>query len=60
MTTEQLREALESCQSWIDRWTQHVGNCKGGERCTCGRAAVLYDASAALNEQKPPSIGRLK
>ena len=48
---ERLRAALETCASWIDRWTPHAGNCKGGDKCTCGRTAVLFDASAALNEQ---------
>lgn len=51
---DRLRGALGSCASWIERWTQHVGACKGGDRCTCGRTAVLYEAAAALNvpEQK--------
>lgn len=45
-------EALRSCEAWIDRWTTHVGNCKGEDhRCTCGRAAVLSEARTALNEQ---------
>lgn len=51
---ERLRAALESCESWVDRWTTHAGNCEGGDRCTCGRAAVLYEAGVALrglNEQ---------
>jgi hypothetical protein len=44
---ERLRAALESCASWIDRWTSHVGNCAGGVKCTCGRTAILFDARAA-------------
>lgn len=46
---DRLRAALSSCESWIDRWTKHVGNCQGGEKCTCGRSAVLYEASTILN-----------
>jgi uncharacterized Fe-S radical SAM superfamily protein PflX len=50
---ERLRAALESCESWIDRWTNHVGTCKGGDKCTCGRTAILFEAKAALAfEQK--------
>jgi len=52
---ERLRAALESCQSWIVRWTKHVAACEGGERCACGRSSVLYEAAAALagDEQSP-------
>lgn len=45
------REALESCASWIDRWTSHVGRCEGGDKCTCGRTAVLAEARDALDQQ---------
>ena len=48
---ERLRAALETCASWIDRWTTHVGNCEGGDKCTCGRTAVLFEARAAAIEQ---------
>lgn len=48
--TKDLRAALGSCASWIDRWTSHVGTCKGGDKCTCGRTAVLFEARAI--EQK--------
>lgn len=48
---ERLLAALGSCQSWIERWTKHVGNCNGGAECTCGRSAVLFDASDALDQQ---------
>jgi hypothetical protein len=44
--------ALASCESWIDRWSQHVGSCEGADKCTCGRTAILYEARAAI-EQKP-------
>ena len=49
---ERLRAALSSCQSWVDRWTEHVGNCEGGDKCTCGRSAILFDANEALNQQQ--------
>ena len=48
-----LREALEGAESWLDRWATHVGNCAGGEFCTCGLTFVRYETSAALRgEQK--------
>jgi len=48
-----LWEALASSKSWIDRWTKHVGNCSGSdETCTCGRAAILFEARAALAEKE--------
>ena len=47
-----LREALASSESWISRWAKHVGNCSGSdETCTCGRAAILFEARAALAEK---------
>lgn len=49
---ERLRAALSSSESWIDRWTSHVGTCEGGNKCTCGRSAVLFDAGDALNQQE--------
>lgn len=45
-----LRAALVTCESWIDRWTQHVGRCEGDDRCTCGRTAILYEARAVLGD----------
>ncbi|MBK5958053.1 hypothetical protein CCR97_07960 [Rhodoplanes elegans] len=38
-------EALEACEGWIARWSAHVGFCRGGNTCTCGRTAVLHTAS---------------
>lgn len=47
-----LWEALASSESWISRWAKHVGNCSGSdETCTCGRAAILFEARAALAEK---------
>lgn len=58
---DRMREVLKSCQSWIDRWTKHVGSCEGGNKCTCGRTAILYEASAALRSAEaaaPPLTGK--
>lgn len=52
---ERLRAALRSCEAWIDRWTKHVGQCEGGNKCTCGRTAVLYEAGAALTDEQNAS-----
>lgn len=49
---ERLKEALASCESWIDRWTGHIGVCEGGDKCTCGRSAILYEARAALEPSR--------
>jgi hypothetical protein len=46
---ERLRAALGSCGSWIERWTNHIGACRGGDKCTCGRSAILYEARGALD-----------
>ena len=43
-----LREALEGAESWLDRWATHVGNCAGGEFCTCGLTFVRYETSDTL------------
>lgn len=48
---DRLRAALESCESWIDRWTRHVGPCEDADKCTCGRTAILHEARAALVPQ---------
>ena len=45
---DRLREAAEIAESWIDRWTKHVGNCRGDSTCECGRANALYELAAAL------------
>lgn len=47
----QLREALESSESWIDRWSIHVGRCEGDKKCTCGRVAILTEVRAVLAEE---------
>jgi hypothetical protein len=46
---EKLEAALGGAYSWIDRWAKHVPNCRAPMRpCTCGRDAVMYEASNAL------------
>lgn len=40
-------EALETAESWIDRHAPHVGNCRGGNACSCGRTLVLAEINAA-------------
>lgn len=45
----ELEAALKGAEAWIDRWTEHVGNCSGNNKtCTCGRAANLFEIHAAL------------
>ena len=51
---ERLRAALESVDTWLDRWAVHVGCCEGGHRCTCGLTAIRYEVSAALAAQPAP------
>lgn len=48
LRAEEMREALETAESWIERWAAHVGNCRGGDVCTCGRTAVLAEVRKAL------------
>lgn len=55
MTTS-MREALEAAKSWIERWTSHVGNCRGGNECTCGRTAILAECAAALSSPEPDRL----
>lgn len=42
------REALGHADSWLGRWAQHVGNCKGEFLCTCGLTRIRFDVSQAL------------
>lgn len=57
---ERLRAALAACESWLDRWTEHVGNCEGGNECTCGRTAILHEARAAIAKAEDMPIEDLK
>jgi len=46
---ERLRGVLSAAEAWIDRWSYHVGSCRGATNvCTCGRTFVLYEIRAAL------------
>jgi len=49
---ERLRAALEISQSWLDRWTTHIGTCKGADQCTCGLTRVQFDVAEALENSK--------
>ena len=50
LTAEVARkdEALRFAHSWLGYWATHIGNCRGGQVCTCGLTRVRYDARAAL------------
>jgi hypothetical protein len=48
---EEAEEARLGAAAWIETWTQHVGNCKGGLECTCGRTAILFELSAMKDMQ---------
>ena len=48
---ERLEEAFSGPAAWLDRWAQHVGNCKGSDVCTCGLTFVRAEAAAALNQE---------
>ncbi len=44
----ELLQSSEIALSWLESWGQHVGNCEGGDKCTCGLTRVKYDLSAAI------------
>lgn len=46
-----LEEALRIADSWLERWAQHVGNCRGDITCTCGLTRVRYDVISALSPE---------
>lgn len=46
------RDALLTADSWLERWAQHVGNCRGGDRCECGLTLVRWEVSHAQLEAK--------
>lgn len=47
----ELKAAAESALSWLERWAAHVGNCEGGDRCTCGLVAIRHELAVALQPQ---------
>ena len=46
--TPDLLGAAKSGSAWLERWAQHVGNCEGVHRCTCGLVAIAYELNAAI------------
>lgn len=46
-----MRAALSGAEAWLDRWAQHVGACRGSDRCICGLTAMRFEARAALEAQ---------
>jgi hypothetical protein len=48
---ERLRDSGASALSWLERWAVHVGNCRGGDSCTCGLVAIRHELSTSLNPQ---------
>ena len=49
---DRLREGLEIAEAWLRRWAVHVGQCEGGDRCTCGLTRIRYDAAIALQPKE--------
>ena len=49
---KELGEALLTADAWLDRWAVHVGNCKRGNRCTCGLTRVRSEAYVALSGKR--------
>lgn len=49
MTTNET--ALRTADSWLERWAEHVGSCRGGELCTCGLTRVRYEVTEAIQSQ---------
>jgi hypothetical protein len=43
-----IREALETAESWLDRWATHVATCPEGNRCSCGLTVVRSEIAQAL------------
>ncbi len=48
--SNELLPAAEAASSWLERWAKHVGNCAGGNACTCGLTAVRAEIDTALTE----------
>lgn len=44
----ELQMAAASALTWMERWAVHVGNCEGGNACTCGLVAVRHELALAL------------
>lgn len=41
---------LRGPEAWLDRWAQHVGNCSGGDACTCGLTRAQFDIATAIRK----------
>jgi hypothetical protein len=48
---EDVLSALKSAEAWLSRWPAHVGNCAGGNNCTCGLTAIRFEAAVALSTE---------
>lgn len=47
---EGMRDAADSLsgvKAWLHAWATHVGNCQGGQACTCGLTRAHYDVGLA-------------
>lgn len=44
-------DALESGLYWLERWGAHVGDCQGGDACTCGLVAIRHELRLSLQPQ---------
>ncbi len=54
MSTENpSHDALKTAGAWLERWAEHVGNCVGGDQCTCGLTRVRYEVAIALYNDEP-------
>jgi hypothetical protein len=47
-----LLDAAESASAWLERWAAHVGDCQGGDKCTCGLTAIRHELALALSQLK--------
>jgi hypothetical protein len=44
----EMLEALKGAGNWLERWSSHQGNCKGGDQCTCGLTLYRFEVSEAI------------
>lgn len=45
---EEAQNLIAGPASWLDRWSQHVGNCQGGRVCSCGLTSARLEIEQAL------------
>lgn len=48
-----LREGISTAGAWLNRWASHVGECKGGDHCSCGLTYALNEARYAMAQAFP-------